>query len=61
MSKEEELARFKVELEKQIKKGNQQNEQYCRINIVRLEKESRPTTHEADLGWTPRHDWTIAQ
>ena len=39
MSKEEELARFKVELEKQIEKGNEGNMKYCRLNIDRLEKE----------------------
>jgi hypothetical protein len=39
MSKEEELQRFKVELEKQIEKGNEGNIQYCRLNIARLEKE----------------------
>ena len=39
MSKEEELQRFEVELEKQIKKGNKGNIKYCRLNIERLEKE----------------------
>lgn len=39
MSKEEELQRFKIELEKQIQKGNEGNIKYCRLNIERLEKE----------------------
>jgi hypothetical protein len=39
MSKEEELKRFRVELVKQIEKGNVENQRYFEINIARLTRE----------------------